>query len=117
MTDDDDTPDEEPEQFLDVQPFPNGETLLDRLIASGVLGSGSSDHPADLSTNPKYMEGFGESQSAAETADDASAIKNGLDAFDRGETRPAGEFLRELDAEFRGDAEPFGEARETESGT
>ena len=48
-------------RFRDVEPFPNGETLRDRLIASGVLGSGSPNHPTDLSTNPKYMEGFGES--------------------------------------------------------
>ena len=53
MTDDADPARDELEQFRDVQPFPNGETLLDRLIASGVLGSGSQNHPADLSTNPK----------------------------------------------------------------
>ena len=45
---------------VDLSPFPNGETLRDRLIASGVLGGGSTDHPEDLSTNPDHMEGFGE---------------------------------------------------------
>ena len=36
------------------------ENLRDRLIASGVLGCGSSEHPTDLSTNPEHMNGFGE---------------------------------------------------------
>ena len=48
------------EGSVDVQPFPNGETLLDRLKAAGVVGR-KKDGPADLSTNPKYMEGFGQS--------------------------------------------------------
>ena len=34
-------------------------TLHDALAAAGLLGC-IEDGPADLSTNPKYMEGFGE---------------------------------------------------------
>ena len=49
------------DRSVDLSPFPNGETLRDRLVRHGILGSGSPDHPEDLSTNPKYMEGFGES--------------------------------------------------------
>jgi predicted transcriptional regulator len=38
------------------EPFPDGQTLLD------VMGDlcGKYEGPGDLSTNPKYMEGFGE---------------------------------------------------------
>jgi hypothetical protein len=37
----------------------NGETVYEALLRLGLLGS-VSDGPSDLSTNPKYMEGFGE---------------------------------------------------------
>lgn len=37
---------------------------------------------------------------------EATAIKEGMDALNRGETRPAEDFLKEIDAEFGfGDAE------------
>ncbi len=36
----------------------SSESLRDRLAREGILGSFSG--PGDLSTNPKYMEGFGE---------------------------------------------------------
>lgn len=36
---------------------------------------------------------------------EVEAIQEGLDALDRGETLPVDEFLRELDAEFRLNAE------------
>jgi hypothetical protein len=36
----------------------NGDTVLDRLTRFGLLGC-ITDAPEDLSTNPKYMEGFG----------------------------------------------------------
>jgi hypothetical protein len=36
-----------------------GETLLERLSRKGLLGC-LSGGPSDLSTNPDYMEGFGE---------------------------------------------------------
>jgi predicted DNA-binding antitoxin AbrB/MazE fold protein len=38
------------------------QTLHDALAAAGLLGC-IPDGPADLSTNPKYMEGFGEHRS------------------------------------------------------
>jgi hypothetical protein len=34
-------------------------TLYDALAARGIIGS-ITDAPADLGTNPKYMEGFGQ---------------------------------------------------------
>jgi hypothetical protein len=37
----------------------NGETVYDAMLRLGLLGS-VKDGPPDLSTNPKYMEGFGE---------------------------------------------------------
>jgi len=37
----------------------NGETVLEAMTRLGLLGS-VKDAPPDLSTNPKYMEGFGE---------------------------------------------------------
>jgi hypothetical protein len=37
----------------------DAETLLERLSQSGLLGC-LSGGPADLSTNPEHMEGFGE---------------------------------------------------------
>ena len=37
----------------------HGETLLERLTRSGLVGC-LSGGPADLSTNPEHMEGFGE---------------------------------------------------------
>ena len=39
-----------------IEPFPDGQTLLDMM---GDL-CGKYEGPGDLSTNPKYMEGFGE---------------------------------------------------------
>lgn len=51
-------------KLRDLEPFPNGETVKDRLEALGILGS-SEGGPPDLSTNPKYMEGFGLSQADA----------------------------------------------------
>ncbi len=36
-----------------------GMTVHEALVATGLLGC-VSDGPSDLSTNPKYMEGFGE---------------------------------------------------------
>jgi hypothetical protein len=36
-------------------------TLYDRLVKDGLVGS-VDDCPSDLSTNPQYMEGFGESR-------------------------------------------------------
>lgn len=41
---------------LDLQPFPDGQTLLD--VMKDVCGK--YEGPGDLSYNPKYMEGFGE---------------------------------------------------------
>jgi hypothetical protein len=38
------------------------QTLHDALVAAGLLGC-IVDGPADLSTNPKYMDGFGEHES------------------------------------------------------
>ena len=38
-----------------------GLSLYDRLAQDGLVGSVEGG-PTDLSTNPKYMEGFGESQ-------------------------------------------------------
>lgn len=37
----------------------NGESVYDALVRLGLLGS-VKDGPVDLSTNPRYMEGFGE---------------------------------------------------------
>jgi len=37
----------------------NGESLCDKLARKGLIGC-LSGGPPDLSTNPKYMEGFGE---------------------------------------------------------
>jgi hypothetical protein len=37
----------------------NGETVYEALLRLGLLGS-VSDGPGDLSTNPNYMEGFGQ---------------------------------------------------------
>ena len=52
-----------------LPPATNGqhptESLHDRLSEAGILGSFSG--PGDLSTNPKYMEGFGESKRSADT--------------------------------------------------
>jgi len=45
---------------VEPEPFPAGASLADRLEASGVLGA-SDAGPPDLSTNPVYMQGFGES--------------------------------------------------------
>jgi hypothetical protein len=36
----------------------NGESVCDAMVRLGLLGS-VTDGPADLSTNPKYMQGFG----------------------------------------------------------
>ena len=47
------------DQAVDLSPFPGGETLGERLVRHGILGSGSPDHPEDLSTDPRHMEGFG----------------------------------------------------------
>ncbi|MGL4511953.1 MAG: hypothetical protein ACRCT8_02600 [Lacipirellulaceae bacterium] len=41
---------------------PNGarpRSFYEAAVASGLIGGGS-DYPADLSSNPKHMEGFGE---------------------------------------------------------
>lgn len=37
----------------------NGESVYDALFRLGLLGS-VNDGPSDLSTNPSYMEGFGQ---------------------------------------------------------
>jgi len=37
----------------------NGETVYEALLRLGLLGS-VNDGPSDLSTNPNYMEGFGQ---------------------------------------------------------
>ena len=37
----------------------NGETVHEAMVRLGLLGS-VKDAPADLSTNPRYMEGFGQ---------------------------------------------------------
>jgi hypothetical protein len=37
----------------------NGETVHDAMLRLGLLGA-VQDGPVDLSTNPEYMEGFGE---------------------------------------------------------
>lgn len=39
--------------------MPAAQTLYDALMQRGIIGS-ITDSPGDLSTNPKYMEGFGE---------------------------------------------------------
>ena len=43
-------------QPLDLYPFPDGQTFGD--VTKDVCGK--YEGPGDLSTNPKYMEGFGE---------------------------------------------------------
>lgn len=35
-------------------------SAYDLLVEGGFIGPSDADHPPDLSTNPKYMEGFGE---------------------------------------------------------
>jgi predicted DNA-binding antitoxin AbrB/MazE fold protein len=51
------------EQETGAEPAPTSaagiRTLHDALAAAGLLGC-IDDGPTDLSTNPKYMEGFGE---------------------------------------------------------
>ncbi len=37
----------------------NGETVYEAMVRLGLLGS-IKEGPADLSTNPRYMEGFGQ---------------------------------------------------------
>lgn len=44
------------ERVLNLKPFPDGQTLGD--LMKDVCGK--YEGPGDLSTNPKYMEGFGE---------------------------------------------------------
>ncbi len=44
------------------KPTANGESLYDSLQRRGLIGCIEGD-PTDLSTNPKYMEGFGQSGS------------------------------------------------------
>ena len=44
---------------------PAERTLYDALNQRGLIGT--FDGPGDLSTNPKHMEGFGESQYSADT--------------------------------------------------
>jgi hypothetical protein len=44
-------------RVLDLKPFPDGQTLGDLMKDF----CGKYEGPGDLSTNPKYMEGFGES--------------------------------------------------------
>ena len=41
------------------EPLQSGETVRDAMVRLGLLGS-INDAPADLSTNPEYMDGFGE---------------------------------------------------------
>ena len=41
---------------VDLQPFPDGQTMYD--LTKDVCGM--FEGPGDLSTNPRYMEGFGE---------------------------------------------------------
>ena len=48
------------EDLLDVEPFPSGQSLKDRLEAKGLLGC-LAGGPTDLSENPVHMEGFGRS--------------------------------------------------------
>lgn len=40
------------------------ESFYDVLVREGILGGGKG-MPRDLSTNPKYMQGFGENENAA----------------------------------------------------
>jgi hypothetical protein len=43
-----------------IEPHNPGPTLYESLERAGLIGC-VKDAPADLSTNPKYMEGFGKS--------------------------------------------------------
>jgi predicted DNA-binding antitoxin AbrB/MazE fold protein len=43
-----------------VRPEETGQTLYEIMDEAGLIGC-IDDAPSDLSTNPKYMEGFGES--------------------------------------------------------
>ena len=43
----------------DADAIPPGESAYDGFLKAGVIGI-IKDGPSDLSTNPKYMEGFGE---------------------------------------------------------
>lgn len=48
---------------VDFQPFDDGKSLKDKLEKAGILGCGT-DGPTDLATNPKHMDGFGESRNS-----------------------------------------------------
>ena len=48
-------------QRASQSPVESGESLYDALARSGSLGCEKGD-PADLSTNPRHMEGFGEAR-------------------------------------------------------
>ena len=51
-------------------------TLYDALNARGLIGC-LTDAPADLSTNPKYMEGFGQDVQKAGSSIEKSGSKAG----------------------------------------
>ncbi len=48
------------DRSISLQPFANGGSLRDQLQEAGILGR-NGEGPDDVASDPKYMEGFGES--------------------------------------------------------